>query len=52
MIYSIVMFGSPVKLSIDFTGGTLLELRFEETVQPADVRQVVGEAGCREPSSF
>ena len=45
MIYSIIMFGSPVKLSIDFTGGTLLELRFDETVQPADVRQVVGEAG-------
>ena len=45
MIYSIIMFGSPVKLSIDFTGGTLLELRFEEAVQPADVRQVVGEAG-------
>jgi preprotein translocase SecF subunit len=34
------MFGSPVKLSIDFTGGTLLELGFEETVQPAEVRQV------------
>jgi preprotein translocase SecF subunit len=40
MIYSIIMFGSPVKLSIDFTGGTLLELGFEETVQPAEVRQV------------
>ena len=40
MIYSIIMFGSPVKLSIDFTGGTLLELRFEQPVQPAEVRQV------------
>ncbi len=40
MIYSIIMFGSPVKLSIDFTGGTLLELRFENPVQPAEVRQV------------
>ena len=45
MIYSIIMFGSPVKLSIDFTGGTLLELRFEETVQPAEVRQVFAENG-------
>jgi preprotein translocase subunit SecF len=45
MIYSIIMFGSPVKLSIDFTGGTLLELRFEETVQPAEVRQALTENG-------
>ena len=44
-IYSIIMFGSPVKLSIDFTGGTLLELHIEETVQPAEVRQVLGENG-------
>ncbi len=40
MIYSIATFGSPVKLSIDFTGGTLLELRFDKAVQPAEVRQV------------
>jgi preprotein translocase SecF subunit len=45
MIYSIIMFGAPVKLSIDFTGGTLLELRFEETVQPAEVRQVLTDSG-------
>jgi preprotein translocase subunit SecF len=40
MIYSIIMFGSPVKLSIDFTGGTLLELQVDASVQPAEVRQV------------
>ncbi len=45
MIYAIIMFGSPVKLSIDFTGGTLLELRFEQTVQPADVRQALADTG-------
>ena len=45
MIYSIVMFGAPVKLSIDFTGGTLLELRFDQANQPADVRQVLTENG-------
>ena len=45
MIYSIIMFGSPVKLSIDFTGGALLELRFDETVQPAEVRQLFAENG-------
>jgi preprotein translocase subunit SecF len=45
MIYSIITFGAPVKLSIDFTGGTLLELRIEETVQPAEVRQVLSDTG-------
>jgi preprotein translocase subunit SecF len=40
MIYSIAVFGSPVKLSIDFTGGALLELRFDESVALAEVRQV------------
>jgi preprotein translocase subunit SecF len=45
MIYSIVMFGSPVKLSIDFTGGTLLELRFNQPVQPAEARQVFTDNG-------
>jgi preprotein translocase SecF subunit len=45
MIYSFVSFGSPVKLGIDFTGGSLLELRFSEAVQPADVRQVFTDNG-------
>jgi preprotein translocase SecF subunit len=45
MIYSIVMFGSPVKLSIDFTGGTLLELHFDEPVQPGQVRQAFLDQG-------
>jgi len=40
MIYSIIAFGSPVKLSIDFTGGTLLEYRFERDLQPAELRDV------------
>jgi preprotein translocase subunit SecF len=40
MVYSTIMFGSPVKLSIDFTGGALLEIRFDQAVQPAEVRQV------------
>ncbi len=45
MIYSTVTYGSPVKLGIDFTGGSLLELRFEEAAMPADVRQVFVEQG-------
>jgi preprotein translocase SecF subunit len=45
MIYSTVVYGSPVKLGIDFTGGALLELRFEQPVPPAEVRQVFAEQG-------
>lgn len=45
MVYSIVTYGSPIKLGIDFTGGALVELRFEEPVQPAQVRQVFVEHG-------
>jgi preprotein translocase SecF subunit len=45
MIYSIAMFGSPIKLGIDFTGGALFELRFEQPVQPAEVRQVFVDHG-------
>lgn len=40
MIYSMVMYGAPIKLGIDFTGGALVEMRFERPVQPAEVRQV------------
>lgn len=45
MVYSTVTYGSPVKLGIDFTGGSLLELRFDEAVMPADVRQIFVEQG-------
>jgi preprotein translocase subunit SecF len=45
MTYSIVVFASPVRLGIDFTGGALLEFRFEQVVQPADVRQVFTDQG-------
>jgi preprotein translocase subunit SecF len=40
MIVSTIQFGTPLKLSIDFTGGALQELHFEQVVQPAEVRQV------------
>jgi len=45
MTYSIVVYGSPVRLGIDFTGGALLELRFEQPVQPAEVRQIFVDYG-------
>jgi preprotein translocase subunit SecF len=39
-----------VRLSIDFTGGAMLELRFEETIQPAEVRQVFVDFGYTDTS--
>ena len=45
MIVSVVQFGSPLRLSIDYTGGSLWEMRFENEVTPLDVRQVFIDAG-------
>ncbi len=45
MIYSTVVYGSPVKLGIDFTGGAMLEIRFDQPVQSAEVRQVFLDRG-------
>jgi preprotein translocase subunit SecF len=38
-------YGSPLRLSIDFTGGSLLELRFAGPVSANDVRQVYVDRG-------
>jgi len=45
MIYSTVALGSPLRLSIDFTSGSLLELRFEQVVPAAEVRDVYVDRG-------
>lgn len=42
---SIARFGTPLKLSIDYTGGTLWEMRFDQDVAPAQVRQILVDAG-------
>jgi preprotein translocase subunit SecF len=47
MIYSVAVLPShtPFRMAIDFTGGTLWELSFNQTVQPGDVRQIFVDAG-------
>ncbi|MGQ9586346.1 MAG: protein translocase subunit SecF [Anaerolineae bacterium] len=45
MILSTLQFGAPWRLSVDFTGGTLWELRFDRPVTPAEVREVFVERG-------
>ncbi|MGQ9553054.1 MAG: protein translocase subunit SecF [Anaerolineae bacterium] len=50
MIYSMIYFGSPMRLSIDFTSGTLLELRFANPVPSAEVWAVYAERGYNDTS--
>jgi preprotein translocase SecF subunit len=45
MIYCFVNFGAPMKMGIDFAGGTLLELRFAQPVDPINVRDLFVENG-------
>lgn len=40
MIWSMFTYGTLMPLSIDYTGGTLWEIRFAQPVEPGDVRQV------------
>lgn len=45
MIYSTIRLGSPLRLSIDFTGGSMWELSFSEPATPDQVRAVLAEEG-------
>ncbi len=40
MGFAFTQFGTPLKLSIDFTSGSLMELQFVEQPQPAAVRKI------------
>lgn len=40
MIFSTTQFGTPLKLSVDFTSGSLMELNFEQPVQPSEIREI------------
>ena len=51
MIYSAIGFGSPIRLSIDFTGGALLELAFDQAVPLEELRSVLAEAGLDDVSA-
>lgn len=50
MIYSMIYFGSPMRLSIDFTSGTLLELRFVNPVPSAEIWAIYAERGYNDTS--
>ena len=50
MSLSLIQYGSPVRLSVDFTGGAMLEVLFEQPVKPAEVRQVFVDRGYSDTS--
>lgn len=52
MIWSLATQGQPLPLSIDYTGGTLWEMRFSEPQAPADVRDIFIEAGYPDTTAF
>lgn len=52
MGYSLATHGTILPLSIDYTGGTLWEMRFAQEVEPAVVRQVFVDAGYSDTQVF
>ncbi len=52
MIWHLATVGTPLPLAIDYTGGTQWELRFEQAVEPTDVRQVFVAAGYPDTTAF
>lgn len=45
MIFSIATTGTPFKVAIDFTGGAIWELSFEQPILPAELRAIFVDAG-------
>jgi preprotein translocase subunit SecF len=52
MGYSLATRGTVLPLSIDYTGGTLWEMRFAQAIDPAVVRQVFVDAGYSDTLAF
>jgi preprotein translocase SecF subunit len=40
MVYSTIRFGTPMRIGVDFTGGSRFEVRFTESANEQDIRQV------------
>lgn len=52
MVFSLVTRGTPLPLNIDYTGGTLWEMRFTEPIAPATLRQAFIDAGYTDTTAF
>ena len=51
MIYSLFTIGAPFHLSIDFVGGTLWEMRFDQAVRPGEIVEVFQDNGVLDVSA-
>jgi preprotein translocase SecF subunit len=49
MIYSTIVYGAPVRVGIDFTGGTLLVIKFTAPANEEAIRAVFTESGFNNP---
>ncbi len=49
MIYSTITYGSPVRLSIDFRGGSLFVVEFEDEASETAIREVYTDFGLDDP---
>ncbi|MCC6169108.1 MAG: protein translocase subunit SecF [Caldilineaceae bacterium] len=52
MIWSLFTYGTLLPLNIDYTGGTLWELRFDQPVEPEAVRQLFVENGYTSADAY
>ena len=52
MLYCLVTLGTILPLSIDYTGGTLWEMHFDQEIPPTDVRQIFVDAGFPDTVAF
>lgn len=52
MIWSMFTYGTLLPLNIDYTGGTLWELRFDQPVEPGAVRQLFVENGYTSADAY
>ena len=50
MIYNTATTGTPFRLAIDFTGGSLWQLQFDRAVPPAELRQIFVDSGIEDPA--
>ncbi len=48
MVWSLIQFGAPVRLAVDFTGGSLFVLYFDQPAQEADIQEVFAQNGLSE----
>lgn len=48
IIYSMMTFGSPVRLGIDFTGGTLAQLTFQKPTNSQEITDVMHQQGFQD----